>query len=381
MSGFFYNPRSYLRIANSRQAKKSRVFAHNTKKTRFCAHPPRRSTQEMMCQGLGEEHSMLDIKNLHKSYGSREVLHDISFHVNKGEIFGIVGHSGAGKSTLLRCLNGLEPYQSGTVHVGTINVAAQTGLALRSLQKKMGMIFQNFNLMARKNVYDNVAFPLTLWGEKDIHDRVMRLLNLVGLGNRAQQRVQSLSGGQKQRVGIARALSLNPEILLCDEATSALDPKTTMSILDLLEDINKTLNITIVMVTHQMEVVKRLCSGLLMLDRGKTVAMGRSEDLFLSPTKEMAAIVSEEFTIIPGGTNIRLMFPREISQQCVITHMARSLDIDFSIVGGKLERYIDDVFGVLIINVRPKDLDRVLGYLKSHKLYWQIIDPKEEHNA
>ena len=139
---------------------------------------------------------------------------------------------------------------------------------------------------------------------------------------------------------------------------------------------NKHNGITIVMVTHQMEVVKRLCNNLLMLDRGKTVAMGVTEELFLSPTKEMEAIVSDEFTVIPGGINIRLHFPREISQQCVITSMARSLNIDFSIVGGKLERYLDDVFGVLIINVRREHKDRVIHYLEEHHLFWHILEDK-----
>lgn len=324
---------------------------------------------------------MIEVTGLDKFYGSRQVLHHIDLHVRKGEIFGIVGHSGAGKSTLLRCLNGLEPYQAGSVKVMGVEVAGLAGAELRRLQSRMGMIFQNFNLMARKNVFDNVAFPLRLWGEEGVEARVMELLELVGLANRADQRVQSLSGGQKQRVGIARALALNPPVLLCDEATSALDPKTTMSILDLLEDINRRLHLTIVMVTHQMEVVKRLCHSLLMLDCGKTVALGRTEDLFLSPTREMRKMVTDEFTILPGGVNIRLMFPRDISQQAIIARMARALEIDFSIVGGKLERYLDDVFGYLIINVRQAELPAVLRYLEEQHLYWQVLeepDPEEE---
>ena len=317
---------------------------------------------------------MIQVTNLGKLYGSHLVLQDINMHVHEGEIFGIVGHSGAGKSTLLRCLNGLEPYQMGSVKVMGVEVASLEATALRELQSKMGMIFQNFNLMSRKNVFDNVAFPLSLWGSPNREERVMELLELVGLADRAKQRVQSLSGGQKQRVGIARALALNPRVLLCDEATSALDPKTTSSILDLLEDINRRLNLTIIMVTHQMEVVKRLCHGLLMLDGGKTVAMGKTEDLFLSPSKDMQAIVENEYTLIPGGTNIRLMFPRVISQQSVITQMARALGIDFSIVGGKLERYLDDVFGFLIINVQDQDIEAVLSYLEEQHLYWEILE-------
>ena len=317
---------------------------------------------------------MIQVSNLLKRYGSNVVLQNINMQVRQGEIFGIVGHSGAGKSTLLRCLNGLEVYDEGSVRVMDVEVASLESRALRLLQSKMGMIFQNFNLMARKNVFDNVAFPLQLWHKSDREKRVMELLDLVGLTDKARQRVQSLSGGQKQRVGIARALALNPSILLCDEATSALDPKTTSSILDLLEDINKRLNLTIIMVTHQMEVVKRLCHSLLLLDGGKTVAMGKTEDLFLSPTKDMQAIVKNEYTLIPGGTNIRLMFPRVISQQSVITQMARALGIDFSIVGGKLERYLDDVFGFLIINVQDQDIEAVLSYLEEQHLYWEILE-------
>ena len=317
---------------------------------------------------------MIQVSNLLKRYGSNVVLQNINMQVRQGEIFGIVGHSGAGKSTLLRCLNGLEVYDEGSVRVMDVEMASLESRALRLLQSKMGMIFQNFNLMARKNVFDNVAFPLSLWGSPNREERVMELLELVGLADRAKQRVQSLSGGQKQRVGIARALALNPSILLCDEATSALDPKTTSSILDLLEDINKRLNLTIIMVTHQMEVVKRLCHSLLLLDGGKTVAMGKTEDLFLSPTKDMQAIVENEYTLIPGGTNIRLMFPRVISQQSVITQMARALGIDFSIVGGKLERYLDDVFGFLIINVQDQDIEAVLSYLEEQHLYWEILE-------
>lgn len=325
---------------------------------------------------------MIVVQGLDKFYGSRQVLQHIDLHVCKGEIFGIVGHSGAGKSTLLRCLNGLEAYQAGSVKVMGVEVADLTGHALRQLQSRMGMIFQNFNLMARKNVFENVAFPLRLWAagrtKQSIEERVMELLELVGLANRSQQRVQSLSGGQKQRVGIARALALNPPVLLCDEATSALDPKTTMSILDLLEDINRRLNLTIVMVTHQMEVVKRLCHSLLMLDRGQTVAVGRTEDLFLSPTPEMRKMVTDEFTLLPGGVNIRLMFPRDISREAIIARMARALDIDFSIVGGKLERYLDDVFGFLIINVPKEQTPLVLQYLEAQHLPWHVLDDPEE---
>ncbi|MDL2316953.1 methionine ABC transporter ATP-binding protein [Desulfovibrio sp. OttesenSCG-928-A18] len=319
---------------------------------------------------------MIEVSKLEKRYGDVVVLKDISFRIEKGEVFGIVGHSGAGKSTLLRCFNALENYQAGSVKVMGKEVGALDRHGRKQLRRDMGMIFQTFNLMGSKNVFDNVAFPLQVWHTpaKERERRVMELLQLVGLADKSKERVQSLSGGQKQRVGIARALALSPKILLCDEATSALDPKTTNSILDLLEDIRRNLDLTIVLVTHQMEVVKRSCNRMLLLDKGVTQGIGKTDGLFLAPTPDLKKLIEDEFTLIPTGTNIRLWFPREISQDAVITTMARALDIDFSIVGGKLERYIDDVRGFLIINVGEENLERVLDYLQEKRLYWELIE-------
>lgn len=320
---------------------------------------------------------MLQVNNLKKSFGSHTVLRDITMHVAEGEVFGIVGHSGAGKSTLLRCLNGLESYDGGSVKVMGQEVNELSHNGLLKLRSKMGMIFQTFNLMQRRDVFSNVAFPLEVWktDKAEIRRRVMELLELVGLTDKSRQRVQSLSGGQKQRVGIARALALNPKILLCDEATSALDPKTTSSILDLLQDINERLGLTVIMVTHQMEVVKRLCQRVLLLDGGVTQGMGVTEDLFLSPGENLKKLVDDDdYTLIPSGINIRLMFPRDLSQKHIITTMVRELQIDFSIVGGKLERYQNDVLGFLIINVEEADLCRVLGYLKEKNLFWEVME-------
>ncbi len=320
---------------------------------------------------------MIRVRNLEKYYTPGvPVLRDVSFSVDPGEVFGIVGHSGAGKSTLLRCFNGLETYQSGSLTVMGEEVNALSPAGLKALRREMGMIFQNFSLMSRKNVFENVAFPLQVWRspKEAIRVRVMELLDLVGLANKKNERIQNLSGGQKQRVGIARALALNPRILLSDEATSALDPNTTISILDLLRDINRQLGLTIVVVTHQMEVVKRICGRLLLLDGGVAQALGNTEDLFLSPPENLKKFVEEDFTFIPTGANIRLMFPREMSQKAVITTMARDLDIDFSIVGGKLERYRDDVLGFLIINVEARDLDRVLKYMEDKDMRWEVLN-------
>lgn len=322
---------------------------------------------------------MIQISDLTKTYGTQTVLQSITMRVEPGEVFGIVGHSGAGKSTLLRCLNGLEDYQEGSVKVMGREVKNLSQPDLMLLRSKMGMIFQTFNLMERRNVYDNVAFPMEVWKrpKEEIRARVTDLLRLVGLEGKHKARPANLSGGQKQRVGIARALALSPGILLCDEATSALDPRTTMSILDLLQDINERLGLTIVLVTHQMEVVKRLCKRTLLLDGGITQGIGDTAGLFLAPTPKLKKLIDDDYTLIPTGTNIRLMFPRELSQQHVITTMVRELGIDFAIAGGKLERYQNDILGFLIINVDDEHLEMVLEYLQRKKLYWQIMDEDE----
>ena len=319
---------------------------------------------------------MIQVENLHKRYGERQVLRDISLQVEAGEIFGIVGHSGAGKSTLLRCLNGLEKYDSGTVVVMDQEVGSLAEKKLLTLRRRMGMIFQTFNLMERRNVFENVAFPLEVWHtpKAGIRDRVAALLRLVGLEDKAGERPANLSGGQKQRVGIARALALNPEILLCDEATSALDPRTTLSILDLLRDINARLNLTIILVTHQMEVVKRMCRRTLILDNGLARGTGETAELFLAPPPGLRRLIHDEYAHISQGVNIRLGFPKEIAREGIISSMARSLDLDFSIVGGSLERYQEDVLGFLVINVLPEHLEKTLDYLRARKLRWQVLD-------
>jgi D-methionine transport system ATP-binding protein len=321
-------------------------------------------------------YSMIDVQGLEKRFGDTVVLKDITFSVRKGEVFGIVGHSGAGKSTLLRCFNALEDYNKGSVKVMGSEVRELDRHGRKQLRRDTGMIFQTFNLMESKNVFENVAFPLQVWHmvRDEQKKRVSELLALVGLADKKHERVQSLSGGQKQRVGIARALALSPKILLCDEATSALDPKTTIAILDLLENIRRELNLTIILVTHQMEVVKRACNRMLLLDGGVTQGIGKTDSLFLAPTRDLKKLIEDEFTLIPEGVNIRMWFPKEISQDAVITAMARTLDIDFSIVGGKLERYLDDVRGFLIINIADEHLEKALNYLQEKKLFWEVMD-------
>jgi D-methionine transport system ATP-binding protein len=322
---------------------------------------------------------MIHIRGLGKYYDDMKVLQNISLDVEQGDVFGIVGHSGAGKSTLLRCLNGLESYSEGSVKVMGYEVRDLAKEELKELRREMGMIFQNFNLMNRKNVFQNVMFPLEVWGvpKKEAATRVEELLALVGLTDKREERIRNLSGGQKQRIGIARALALRPKILLCDEATSALDPKTTISILELLMDINLKLGVTIVVVTHQMEVVKMICNKVIVLDSGRIVASGETDKLFLAPGEELRKLVRDDYAVIPSGTNIRLVFPREIANESIITRMARELDTNFSVVGGRIERYRNDVIGFLIINVADEDLDRVIGWLKKNGMIWEVMKDGE----
>ena len=317
---------------------------------------------------------MIKIENLTKFYGGTQILYDVNLEVKKGEIFAIVGHSGAGKSTLLRCINGLESYQGGSLKVFDKEIKNLDETQQRHLRRDVGMIFQHFALMARKNVFENVATPLKFWGYKndEAEKRVRELLNLVGLENKAKSYPSELSGGQKQRVAIARALALNPKILLSDEATSALDPNTTNQILELLEKINKELEISVVIVTHEMEVVKSIAKRAILLEGGKIIGSGSIEELFLKPDEKMKEFLGEVEILPSTGTNIRLFFPKEVAQNSVITHMARSLNIDFNIVWGKLEKLNDNVLGSLVINIDEKDKENVLNYIKQSGVLWEV---------
>ena len=317
---------------------------------------------------------MIKIESLKKFYGATQIIDGVSLTVEKGEIFAIVGHSGAGKSTLLRCINGLEDYQGGSLKVFDKEISALKDKELRELRRDVGMIFQHFALMARKTAFENVATPLKFWGysDSDIKKRVSELLELVGLANKAASYPGELSGGQKQRVAIARALALSPKILLSDEATSALDPNTTNSILELLKQINQTLNISVVLVTHEMEVVKSIARRAVLLESGKIIGSGTIEELFLKPDEKMKEFLGEDEILPSEGVNIRLFFPKEVAQNSVITHMARTLNIDFNIVWGKLEKLNENVLGSLVINVDPKDEARVTEYIKQSGVLWEV---------
>ncbi|MDY2736191.1 methionine ABC transporter ATP-binding protein [Intestinibacter sp.] len=318
---------------------------------------------------------MIKIQNLNKYYGDTKVLKDVNMEISEGEIFGIIGHSGAGKSTLLRCINGLENYQEGSLTVQGKEVKDLNEKDIRELRKNLGMIFQHFSLLERRTVFENVALPLECfkYSKAEIEKKVNNLLELVGLSDKKNVKPRNLSGGQKQRVAIARALALEPKVLLCDEATSALDPNTTKSILSLLEDINKKLNITIIVVTHQMEVIKQICTRVAVMEGGKVLEIEKTEDLFLNNTRGLKALIGDEQIVLPEGTNIKIIFPKDIANQSVITNMARTLDFDFSISYGKLEKFREDVLGSLIITVKDHYANAVKNYLTERNITWEEI--------
>ncbi len=322
---------------------------------------------------------MIKIANVQKSFKDTEVLKDISFEIEDGEIFGIIGQSGAGKSTLLRCINGLESYDGGTITVGDNLVDIKNKKNLRSLQKKMGMIFQSFNLLERLDVYQNVALPMRFWGiptnTPAAKDKIMNLIRLVGLEEKIHAKPRELSGGQKQRVAIARALVLDPEILLCDEATSALDPEITKGILALLQKINKEMGITIVVVTHQMEVVKQICQRVAFLNKGHVLAIGRPEQLFVWPKeREIRDFLREESDKLPAtGVNLKLFFYGEGNQRPIVTQMSQELHTDFNICWAKLEDFREDVYGSLVLNMEEKDLEKACAFLDSKDVTWEVI--------
>lgn len=323
---------------------------------------------------------MIEICDVRKSFRDLLVLKGISLAIEDHEIYGIVGQSGAGKSTLLRCINGLEPYDSGKILVDGVLVNSQDKKSLRSLQRRMGMIFQSFNLLERLDVYDNIALPMRFWGiqprSAESRKKIEELIGLVGLEDKLHARPRELSGGQKQRVAIARALVLDPQFLLCDEATSALDPEITKEILALLQKINRELGITVVVVTHQMEVVKQICSRVAFLYNGSVLSEGRPEELFIRPKEpEIQAFLRDRSELLPTtGVNIQIFFVgEEGSEQPVVTQMARELGRDFSICWAKLEDFRDKVFGSLVLNIEEADQEQVCNFLTAKNITWEVL--------
>lgn len=319
---------------------------------------------------------MIEIRELSKSFGELKVLENINLTINDGEIYGLVGKSGAGKSTLLRCINWLEEYSDGSIKVDGVEVKELDKEELRQYRKQVAMIFQHFPLMSRKNVYDNIAFPMKCWKyeKSEIDRRVCELAELVGITDKLSERSGNLSGGQKQRVAIARALTMNPKVLLCDEATSALDPVTTKSILKLLRDINDKLGITIILVAHQMSVVKQVCDRMSLLENGELVLTGKTDELFLDQPESLRRFLgSEMLDIRREGINIQIMLDESDESKSIISNMSREFDMEFMIINSEMSQYRDKYLGYLIVNFE-KDADKVAKYLDDKNIIWRFYE-------
>ena len=289
---------------------------------------------------------MITVTNLTKVYGIGDkavaAVQDVSLHVPSGGIFGILGRSGAGKTTLMRCLTALERPTSGSVTVADAELTSLNGAQLRSVRHRMGMIFQHFNLLNSRTAAENVGFPLEVQGvgKSKRNTRVTELLDLVGLADRAQSYPSQLSGGQKQRVGIARALAARPDVLFCDEATSALDPATTEQILDLLKQINEATGVTVVLITHESEVVRRICDSAALMADGRIVEEGQLLDLLADPDSQLADILlpTGDPALDPGRDSVVLTFAGEHTSEPVISGLTRYFGLEVSILGGSVDQ-------------------------------------------
>lgn len=335
---------------------------------------------------------MIEIQNLNKTYVTDKdtlvAVKDVNLHVNKGEIFGIIGLSGAGKSTLIRCINRLEEPNSGKIFIENVNITSLNKEGLRLMRKEIGMIFQHFNLLMQKNIYDNIAFPLQLEGysKAQIDKRVNELLEYVDLSDKKYAYPAQLSGGQKQRVAIARAIANNPKILLSDEGTSALDPKTTKSILSLLNKIRTELGITIVMITHQMEVVKEVCDRVAIMEDGQVLEINTVENLFKEPkTKTAASFVNtvqsdiQEEIIHPAdfsGILIRLSYLGENSKEPIVSRMVKKHNIDVNILSGNINKLQSNNVGHLILELigEKTDIEKAIDFLLDENVHVEVLE-------
>jgi len=304
--------------------------------------------------------------------GERVALDSADLHVAKGEVFGVVGRSGAGKSTLIRTINRLETPDAGKVFVDGQEITALNPAELRAARRRIGMIFQHFNLLNAKTIAQNVAFPLRLEGrpEVEVKARTAELLERLGLSEHANKHPAQLSGGQKQRVGIARALACGPGVLLCDEATSALDPETTEEILTLLDGLNRDLGLTIVLITHQMEVVRRVCDRVAVLKDGRIVEQGATADVFLHPqhpvTRAMLAEGEEAFdaSVVPVGARLaKLTFRGASTYEPELSRVARSVGVDYSILSGRISRIRGEPYGQLVVAFTGGDAEAAVTQL------------------
>lgn len=334
---------------------------------------------------------MIEFHDVHKTYrvAGREIpaLQPTRLNIQAGQIFGLIGHSGAGKSTLLRLINRLEEPSGGRILVEGEDVTALDAEGLRRFRQRVGMIFQHFNLLSSKTVADNIAMPLRLAGgfsRAEVDARVSELLARVGLSDHARKYPAQLSGGQKQRVGIARALACRPSILLCDEATSALDPQTTASVLQLLAEINRELKLTIVLITHEMDVIRRVCDQVAVMDGGAIVEQGDVADVFLHPQHpttrrfvfEAKRVDEDErhddFAHVPGLI-LRLTFRGEATYAPLLGTVARQTGVDYSILSGRIDRIKDTPYGQLTLALVGGDLEAAMSQLNAADVHVEVL--------
>jgi len=340
---------------------------------------------------------MIELRNVTKIFQQKTTeviaLSDVSLKVEAGKIYGVIGTSGAGKSTLIRCVNLLERPTSGDVIVDGKNLTQLSDAALAQQRRQIGMIFQHFNLLSSRTVSENVAFPLELAGlpKHEIRTRVAELLQLVGLLEKANEYPANLSGGQKQRVAIARTLANNPKVLLCDEATSALDPGTTRSILNLLKDINKRLNITILLITHEMAVVKTICDHVAVISNGQLVEQGTVSEIFINPKTELARSfinaslhieIPEHYSqrmksTNPGGLSPLLKFEMtgETANEPLLSQAARLFEIDTKIVSAQMDYAGDKNFGVILtlLSGKQENYQDAINYFIHHNIKVEVL--------
>ncbi|WP_209125018.1 methionine ABC transporter ATP-binding protein [Alkalihalobacillus sp. BA299] len=338
---------------------------------------------------------MIHLSGIRKLFKTKDgivtAVDHVDLNIKNGEIFGIIGYSGAGKSTLIRMLNSLERPTEGTVTVAGKELSSLKGKPLRKARQEISMIFQHFNLLWSRTVRENIGFPLEIAGipKEERKKRVDELIKLVGLEGRGGSYPSQLSGGQKQRVGIARALANNPKVLLCDEATSALDPKTTDSILELLVDINQKLGLTIVLITHEMHVIRKICHRVAVMEAGKIVEMGPVLEVFREPkammTKEFVKQVTEpeetKETIahiikVETGKVVQLSFVGEETEKPLITKIIRNFNVDVNILQGKISQTRDGAYGTLFIRIDgdESEIEKVIAFIRQEKVQVEVVD-------
>lgn len=317
--------------------------------------------------------TLIELKKIYKSYGEHKVLNNVNLTVNKGDVYGILGLSGAGKSTLVRCINGLESFDS-----GELLYEGKPVIFDRNYRKKVSMIFQGFNLLQQRTVLKNVELAGEIFKDKNRKNKAIELLNLVGLSDKLDAYPSQLSGGQQQRVAIARALMNDPEVLLCDEATSALDPDTTKAILNLLKDLNEKLNLTILIISHQMSVVEAICNKVAIINDAQIVEDGELYDVFLSPKAEISKklIYSGHVnTKLNENKMIKLIFDGEVDSP-IIANIIQDCNILVSIVYADSKAINDKIFGQMIFKLPyyDKDINKLKKYLSLKNIKYEEVD-------